>query len=116
MKKAKISQVLISEFGIDPKPYIDGIKNKTIANFNVSVVATTLMQNLIEMFRIASKDPANEKQITEIILEISENSKIWVKKLSKNTNPEIKVELKKNKSNLKDELEQLLLKNKNELS
>ena len=109
MKKAKMLQEIISGYGIDTKSLKSDTENNTNQIINAIAIANIVMGNISEMFKIASKDPSNDKEISKIILDISENSKNWVKKLSKNTSPVIKAELKNNKSVLKEQLEQLLL-------
>ena len=109
MKTEKMLHEIISGYGIDTKSSKSETENKTKPMINAKDIVNLIVNNLIEMFEIASKDQTNDKEISKIILEISDISKNWVKKLSKNTSPELKAELKKNKAVLKEQLEQLLL-------
>ena len=114
MKKEKMLQEIISGYGIDIKSLKSDPELIENPKINALNIANLVMGNVSEMFKIALKDTTNEKEVLKIILEISDNSKIWQKRLSKNTCPEIKEEFKKNKSNFREELKKLSLEDNNE--
>ncbi len=114
MKKEKMLQEIISGYGIKFKSIKFDAEIVDLSKINISDIANLVMSNISELFKIALKDQTNEKEILKIILEISDNSRIWQKRLSKNTSPEIKEEFKKNKSNFREELKKLALEDNNE--